>query len=264
MVAAIADILKYKLTGLDWIERFGGLVSAAAKPNTVQSADGAFVNAGYQYWPVACDVNVERCFEDQAKLKWFVPDSSVSAVAFFTDGGGTVYRGLADVPNRGGLVYQFNLRFLCWLNMKRLGDAITSGECFATDKVVPYVIAKFWEDHSAATVFGADTPKAKAYRNIEVTAVNQLQRQPSIFNPFTFAQLQDKQALFLWPYDYFGLQVQGTFTLYRHCLADLYTPPFVADETICLPGEPTDDYRVTTEGDHRQTVEEELRTVNTD
>lgn len=237
MVAAIADVLKAKLTDLDWIERFGGLVVPAAKANTVQSADGAFVNAGYQYWPVACDVNVEKCFEEPSQLKMFVPDSSLAAVAFFTDGGGTIYRGLANVPNRGGLIYQFNLTFLCWMNLKRLGEAITQGTCFASDAVVPYIIAKFWETHSAAEVFGDDTPKAKAYRNIEVTSVNQLRRQPQIFNPFTFANLPDKQALFLWPYDYFGLQVQGTFTLYRECLAELYEPPFLAETDICLPGE---------------------------
>lgn len=257
MLSAIADILKYKLTdstdspALDWIERFGGLVISAAKANTVQSQDGAFVNAGYQYWPVACDVNAEKCFEDFAKLKWFVPDSSLAAVAFFTDGGGTRFlRFDENVPQRGGLVYQFNLRFLCWVNMKRLGDAITSGECYVADKVVPYVIAKFFEAHSAATVFGSGTPKAKAYRNIEVTSVSQLQKQPSIFNPFTFAQLPDKQALFIWPYDYFGLQIQGEFTLHRNCLAELYTPPFVPETDICLPGEPTDNYLIAADGDH--------------
>lgn len=265
MLAAIADILKYKLTdatdspALDWIERFGGMVTAAAKANTVQSADGAFVNAGYQYWPVACDVNAEQCFEDQAKFKWFVPDSSLSAVAFFTDGGGTRFlRFSENVPQRGGMVYQFNLRLLCWLNMKRLGDAITSGECYVTDKVVPYVIAKFFEAHSAETVFGAGTPKARAYRQIEVTRIDQMQKQPSIFNPFTFASLPDKQALFLWPYDYFGLQIQGEFTLHRLCLAELYEPPFVADETICLPGEPTDDYLITEVGGEHITTETEI------
>lgn len=264
MIAAIADILKFKLTDLDWIERFGGLVVSAAQANTVQSADGAFVNAGYQYWPVACDVNVEKCFEDKRKLKWFVPDSSLAAVAFFVDNGGTNFLRLADVPNRGGLTYQFNLKFLCWLNLKRLGDAIAYGECFASDKVVPYIIAKFWESHSAADVFGAGTPKAMAYRDVEVTSVNQLTRSPSLFNPFTFSTLPDKQAMFIWPYDYFGLDVKGTFTLYRHCLAELYEPPFVAETDICLPGEPTDDYRVTTDGEHRETADENLRTVETD
>lgn len=242
MVAAIADVLKYKLTdttdspALDWIERFTGMVTAAAKANTIQTADGAFVNAGYQYWPVACDVNAEKCFESDQQLKWFVPDSSVAAIAFFYGGQSRFLRFSENVPQRGGLVYQFSMTFLCWMNMKRLGDAITSGECYASDKVVPYVIAKFYEKHDSAAVFGTDTPKAKAYREIEVTRVDHLQKQPSLFNPFTFASLPDKQALFMWPYDYFGLQVQGEFTLHRNCLAELYEAPFEPETEICLPG----------------------------
>lgn len=267
MVAAIADILKAQLSGLDWIERFGGLVIEAKKADTRKADNGDVVTVGWQSWPVACDVNVERCFEDAAKLKWFIPESSLAAVAYFVDNGGTSFVGFDEfTPKRGGLIYRFNLKFVCWMNMKRLGDAITSGECWAADKLVPYVIAEFFGTaaDAATTVFGADTPKARAYRRIEITSVSQIQKSPQIFAPFSFWNLPDKQAMFVWPYDYFALQIQGTFVLNRFCLPELYEPPFVADTDICLPGEPTDDYRVTTDGDHRQTTEEELRTVELD
>jgi hypothetical protein len=257
MVSVIADILKHRLSDLDWIERFGGLVVAAAKANPIQSADGAFVNAGYQYWPVACNVNMERCFEDAAKLKWFVPESSLSAVAFFVDNGGTSFVEIdPNIPKRAGLVYRFNLKFLCWMNLQRLGDAITNGSCFASGRVVPYVIAQFFGEHAATDVFAAESAEAKAYQNIQVTGVTEVQRLPSMFSPFTFAALPDKQAMFLWPYDYFGLSIQGTFTLNRFCLADLYQPPFVAETDTCLPGEPTDDYLMS-EGLEHITSEEE-------
>ena len=267
MVAAIADILKAQLSGLDWIERFGGLVIEAKKADTRKADNGDTVTVGWQSWPVACDVNAERCFEDAAKLKWFIPESSLAAVAYFADNGGTSFVGFDEfTPKRGGLIYRFNLKFICWMNMKRLGDAITSGECWAADKLVPYVIAEFFGTaaDAATTVFGADTPKARAYRRIEVTSVTQVQKSPQIFAPFSFWNLPDKQAMFIWPYDYFALQIQGTFVLNRFCLPELYEPPFVADANICLPGEPTDDYRVTTDGEHRQTTEEELRTVELD
>jgi len=71
--------------------------------------------------------------------------------------------------------------------------------------------------------------------------------------------LPDKQAMFIWPYDYFALQIQGTFIVNRFCLSDLYDPPFVADESICLPGEPTDDYRITEDSLHRITEDSEGR-----
>lgn len=259
MVSAIADILKAQLSGLDWIERFGGLVTEAKKPTVVQAGDGQTVVTGHQSWPVACDVNAEKCFENQQKLKWFVPDSSVAAVAYFIDNGGTQFVGINEAPRRAELIYRFNLKFVCWLNMKRLGDAITEGECYATGRVVPYVIAELFGEHSSDAVFGAGTVKAKAYRQVDVTSISEIQKNPYVFAPFSFATLPDKQAMFIWPYDYFALAIQGTFILNRFCLADLYTPPFVPDETICLPGEPTDDYRITEEGAHRETVEEDLR-----
>jgi|JI10StandDraft_1071094.scaffolds.fasta_scaffold103911_7 hypothetical protein len=267
MVAAIADILKAQIAGLDWIERFGGLVIEAKKPDTRKADNGDVVTVGWQSWPVACDVNAERCFEDQAKLKWFIPESSLAAVAYFVDNGGTSFVGFDEfTPRRGGLIYRFNLKFVVWMNMKRLGDAITSGECWAADKLVPYVISEFFgtAPDAATTVFGADTPKARAYRRIEVTSVSQIQKSPQIFAPFSFWNLPDKQAMFVWPYDYFALQIQGTFVLNRFCLPELYEPPFVADTDICLPAEPTDDYRVTTDGEHRQTTEEELRIAELD
>lgn len=261
MVAAIADILKARLSTLDWIERFGGLVIEAKKADTRRADNGDVITVGWQSWPVACDVNAERCFEDHAKLKWFVPESTLSAVAYFVDNGGTSFVGIDEfTPKRGGLVYRFNLKFVCWMNMKRLGDAITSGECWATDKLVPYVIAEFvgTEPNAATTVFGANTPKALAYRQVEVTSVSQLTKSPQLFAPFSFWNMPDKQAMFMWPYDYFALQIQGTFILNRFCLADLYEPPFVAETDVCLPGEPTDDYLVSEDETEHITTEEEI------
>lgn len=259
MVAAIADILKAQLSGLDWIERFGGLVIEAKRPDTRKADNGDTVIVGWQSWPVACDVNAERCFEDHAKLKWFIPESSLSAVAYFVDNGGCQMVGFDEfTPNRGGLIYRFNLKFVCWMNMKRLGDAITSGECWAADKLVPYVVAEFLgtAPGAATVVFGADTPKARAYKQVEVTSVSQVQKSPQVFAPFSFWNLPDKQAMFVWPYDYFALSIQGTFILNRFCLGELYEPPFVAETDICLPSEPTDDYLITEAGEHITTEEE--------
>ena len=55
-----------------------------------------------------------------------------------------------------------------------------------------------------------------------------------MFLPFTFATDGDKRGLFIWPYDYFGLQLTGTFVINRNCLPSLYTAPFVANTQACL------------------------------
>ena len=47
MNAIIANILKQKLSNLDWIERFGGMVTQATKPVFV-TVDGQQVITGYK------------------------------------------------------------------------------------------------------------------------------------------------------------------------------------------------------------------------
>ena len=46
MVSVIADVLKSKLAALEWIDRFGGLVSNATRPELITGADGAQVVKG--------------------------------------------------------------------------------------------------------------------------------------------------------------------------------------------------------------------------
>ena len=123
---------------------------------------------------------------------------------------------------------------------------------------MPYLIATLFGEHSAAAVFGVDTVKAKAYRQVDVTSISQLQKSPNLFAPFTFATLPDKQAMFIWPYDYFALSIQGTFLVNRFCLADLYEAPFVPQTDICLPGEPTDYYIVKEGGADSIATEDEI------
>ena len=87
MVSVIADVLKASLTDLQWLERFGGMVVPASKPLFKQGADGVQVVTGHHISPIACDVNMENCWEN-GKFKHFEPDSTKSAIAFFMDNGG--------------------------------------------------------------------------------------------------------------------------------------------------------------------------------
>lgn len=261
MVSVIADILKSQLTDLDWIERFGGLVVPATRAVTTQGADGAMVVTGYQSYPVACDVNVENCWES-GKFKHFEPDSSKSAIAYFVDNGGAALQAI-EGPKNAYLKCSFDIRFLCWMNLKRLGEQITDSSCYASGRVVPYVIAQFMNAGSniaftaaqIEAVFGVGYIQASAFQEVQVTGFRQLRREPSMFAPFTFATDGEKRGLFIWPYDYFGIQLTGTYVVNRNCLADLYTPPFVATAAACLPGD--EDVFLTTESGAFLTSEEE-------
>lgn len=251
MVSVVADILKSTLSSLDWIERLGGLVVPATRPVIAHGADGVQVVTGYQSYPVACDVNVENCWEN-GKFKHFEPDSSKAAIAYFVDNGGIGMQAV-EGPKNTFLKCSFDIRFLCWMNLKRLGDQITDSACYAADRVAPYVIAQFmnaggniaFTATDIAAIFGASDVRSDIFQEVQVTGWRQLRREPSMFLPFTFATDGDKRGLFIWPYDYFGLQLTGTFVINRNCLPSLYTAPFVANTQACLPGD--EDVFITTE-----------------
>ena len=217
MISVIADVLKNKLDNLEWIERFGGLVSNATRPVLKQGADGVQVVTGYQTYPVACGVNLENCWEN-GRFKHFEPDSTKSAIAFFVDNGGVQLRENFG-PKLAWLKFEFDLKFLMWLNNKRLGEAITAGNCLPAGRIAPYVVAQLFGTHTAVGVFGGDIEE-EIFGQIEVTGVRELRKNPGMFEPFSFASDGDKRGLFIEPYDYFGLQLTGSFVINKNCLPD--------------------------------------------
>ena len=220
MTSVIADILKSKIANLAWIERFGGMVSQATRPEIV-TVNNEQVVKGYQTYPVACGVNMENCWET-GLFKHFEPDSTKSAVAFFADNGGVTLKDVLG-PMRAGLLFQFDLKFLMWMNTKRLGQNITGGSCLPSGIVAPYIIQQLFGDHSPVGLFGGG-PEEEVFQAMEVTSIRELTKSSSMFEPFTFASDGARRGLFISPYDYFGLSITGTFIINRNCL-----PEFGAD-----------------------------------
>ncbi len=217
MVSVIADVLKASLTNLEWMERFGGMVVPAVKPNFKQGADGVQVSTGNQVYPVACTVNMENCWENN-QFRYFEPDSKKSAVAFFVDNGGCSLKAI-EGPLNQYYKFTFDLKFLCWLNTARLGSAITDDNCLPSGRIAPYVLTELAGAHSPVGVFGGGIEET-IFQAIEVTSVRQLTKNPSMFEPFSFAREGIDRNFFIYPYDYFGLIIQGTFVINKNCLPD--------------------------------------------
>lgn len=217
MNAIIADVLKANLANLQWMERFGGMVFPYQVAQFVTDLDGKQVIKGYDTYPMTCDVNEENCYET-GTIKHFEPDSTKSAIGFFVDNGGVTLQSV-EGPKNAVLKFAFDLKFLCWMNTARLGSSITAGLCQPSGRIVPYVIAEMFGEKSAVGVFGGGIEESIFY-NIEVTRVRELTKSPAMFEPFSFARWGVDRGLFTTPYDYFGIQLQGTFTVNKDCLPD--------------------------------------------
>lgn len=229
MISVISDILKSKLSNLVWIDRFGGMVSQATRPNVV-TENGTQVVKGTQTYPVACGTSDAACWND-GLFKHFEPDSAKAAIAFFVDNGGVSFKTVQG-PMGAGLQFSFDIKFLCWMNTKKLGDEITGGGCNPSGRVAPYVIAQLYGDHTAVGLFAGGIEES-IYQAIEVTEIRELTKTPNMFEPFTFAKDGVNRGLFLSPYDYFGLNIRGTFIINKNCLPELGEGWVAAGCSVC-------------------------------
>jgi hypothetical protein len=229
MVHVIADVLKSKIAELEWIEKFGGMVDAAYKPVYAPlEGTNQQVKIGDLVYPVDCISNCEDCWH-KGVYYYFIPESKKAAVAFFTDSGGAGLQQV-DGPKQGWLRFRFEIRFLCWLNLERLG---VEG-CGFSGTAVPYIISKFFGRHTVTGLFDGGVLE-DVFQGVEVTGIAQLPKDPRMFEPFSFAREGNDRGLFLYPYDYFGLTITGNFIVARHCLPALlegWTPSAGG----CLPG----------------------------
>lgn len=230
MVTTICDILKYSLTGLDWLERFAGLAMPATRTLYTAGADGKQIETGQQTFPVSCGVNAENCWDNQL-FKVLEPDSKKAAIAFFTDSGGVQTREIIG-PGLKKIRFSFSVRFLCWLNVKRLEGTLPANYCVASGILAPYVMGQLMGEHDAGDVFGPNSIEGSIYQNFSVDSIRELVKTPSIFDPFTFAMDGEKRNLFIYPYDYFGLQIDGQFTMNLDCLPTMET---ILSSLSCVP-----------------------------
>ncbi len=222
MTSVIADILKSKLEDFPWMDesgRIAGLAQVANRPilkYVEGSNDPAIV--GYQTSPVACGVNLADCWEGTL-YKDLEPNSSKSAVAFFVDMGGTRFL-QTEGPKRAWLRFRFELKLVVWLNLQKLGEDITAGSCQPSGRISPYVMGKMFGAHSASGLFGGGVEET-IFQSIDVTQVSEYAKNVSVFNPFTFATDNEKRGLFLYPYDYFALNISGEYVINKYCLPEL-------------------------------------------
>lgn len=229
MIAAIAKILNAQIGNLPWIERRAALVAQAQKPSFVTDQDGAQKATGQvQIYPVACDVNQAQCWEN-GTYKYLIPDTSVASLSFFIDNGGATVKSV-EGPKLGLIRFAFDLRFVCWMNVQKLG----STDCNFSAKAVPFVISRLMGSQSPVGVFDGGIEE-QIYKNMTVNSIRQMVKTPAIFEPFFFALEGAKRGVFLFPFDYFGLNITGTFDIAKNCLPDLVPPDFTFTDETCKP-----------------------------
>lgn len=203
MIQDIIQSIGHKVTDLSFIERYGGLVQTARQIQEV--TDGQFTEVAF---PVSCNVNASQCWED-GKYQDLVPNDQYSSIAYFEDRNGSQFNGtVKDRPKQSYMQFTHNVRFVCWLNLQKLG--IT--ECHAPKAVLQALKALYCKNENIETSSGLKLSRF----NMNVTS--QLPKDANIiFDRYTYAHCQD--AL-LYPFDYFAFNVQLSYNINPSCFED--------------------------------------------
>lgn len=226
MLESICLIIRAHLSELPFIERHAGLVDVLRRAKIVgEGPDRKPV--GWEVYPVAYGTSFDRCWED-GTYKALVPDTSLGGLAFFHDVGNGVQMTGVTGPKEGVLQFSFRVRLLVWLNLARLG--IESGN--VTPKIAPLICAKLYGRQLVDFNGG---PEEQMFKTVKVTNVTQVARSPRMFEPFTFAEENRYSALFLWPYDYAGFDISGSFDVPRTCLPEIFGEDFAFLDSWCFP-----------------------------
>jgi len=192
MNADIANILNAYITPLPFIERNAGLVKTISYAAPTDD-DKTFQKS----IPVACNVSHADCVRSNKKLESLVPDSSVKSISYWEDQG--VRKGSDDHRD---FSFESSLRFVCWLNLKKLGKTDCSYSALAITNILNAIPTRSLNS----------TP----YTRIQVRNDGEIVKDKSIFSKYTYEE--DKMQYLMYPFDYFALDFVVKFCIPKSCI----------------------------------------------
>lgn len=109
MIEIIEQAVRDDITTMDWVDRYGGLVTRVMLQEENEK----------KYYPVSCFVDAENCFEN-GMYKDMVPDSSKKSVLYFEQLDTMNFIESIDAKDRVHL-YQTRIRLVIYINLVKNG-----------------------------------------------------------------------------------------------------------------------------------------------
>jgi hypothetical protein len=197
MIHIIEQVLRNKITALPFIERYGGV----AYPLTSQfPGQGDIIKT----FPVSTTISSNQCFH-QDKYKNLIPDDRYKSLSYL-EGLANPVSITFDGPKKGVVIMSQTLRFVCWLNLPKLG--------FTDLAVTSDLAIKSIDALSGEYAF---TYKGTQGR-VSVKNSRSIFDRQQVFGLYSYF---DKQAVFMYPYSFFAIELQVTAQLGRKCIDEL-------------------------------------------
>lgn len=192
MNSAIAEIIRAPIATLPFI--IGGKSAGLVVPITVSElVDSKTVNKTF---PVGCGVTQSECL-GAGKLTELMPNSNYNSVSYFEDLG-------VNIVGEENHYFDFEsrLKFVCWLNKKKLGTTSCSVSALAIGAILK--------------VLPNPNFNSTPFTRIIVTMVGQDIKSNAIFSKYTYNEQQTQYLMH--PYDYFAITLKTTFRLPYQCI----------------------------------------------
>jgi hypothetical protein len=194
---------------MEWIDRYAGLVQSISRDVPVQ-VDGDYQIGTTETFPIACDVDQAQCWESGTYLD-LVPNDRYKSVAYWEDLTGLQYAGqvVRFAGNRHLYGYEAKLRLVVWVNAKKMGLT-------GCDMMGPII-------QDAIRVINGISKK-DITSPIKVKRLNLtfdgtvVKDHRSIFGSYSYGQ---QSALFMYPWDFFAINVRCQMMLSDDCLSAL-------------------------------------------
>lgn len=191
----IADIVLGKISGLEWVDRYAGMV----RPYVIHQPgiDGKAIKKTF---PVSCNVTDEDCVLN-GTYKDLIPDSKYKSLLYFEDLGINIIG-----SDRSYINCQSNIKLVCWLNGKKLGYdgcGISAVAVMSILKVFAGMFNPFNEGN---------------FVKIKISAISEMVKDNAIFSKYSYDEAQTQYLAM--PYDFFALNLKVDFSIPFNCITD--------------------------------------------
>lgn len=229
MIHTITEPIKTAISALDFYSGDAARLAGVVIPISKTDADGNTI-----VFPASCDVDGQACYE-QGRYFDLLPNDNYQTVGYFEQRSDVRFTGYLDAKDQW-MLHETDLRFVSWLNVKKLGYT----DCSITSRVVLGVISTLTANKGELSRNNGRFSIADANFTgaaVEVEPVRQAVKDPSIFARYTFARNTTKTRTggvtqffeILYPWDYFAIDLRCTLIVGRDCFDAVGLEP----EIIC-------------------------------
>jgi len=201
MIHFFAKAIEPLITGLPFIERWGGAAFPITFPSAYEDPETGGITSLRQAFPISCSLPGD-C-NDPGYYQKLLPDDAYKSVAWLEDRG----TGQVQSDNMNTFSVRQDVRLPVWLNLQRIGDL----SCGAH---VPMMLAAVKALQGQRIRYQPSYMEIPA--TISVTGVRVLPHDPAaVFGPYFYA-IQPR--LFVNPFSFFGLELEVQADFSNKCL----------------------------------------------